>query len=377
MRLALLLCALAACGGGGIMSGRDTNRVAYPNGFARFEFELRDGLPNGRGRAWYPNGKLQSEGSYSDGARNGRFWFFTEDGAFDHQAMFFNNSEVWRSAVATEEPPADWGTQLPDLARPEPRVATRVEPVPIPAWAMRSRKPRAYFSNLDRTSSLARGGVQLGVGDAGMLDFGSVARFDAFGHFRFSKLGVYAQHSQTQLQLPNGMWLSGRRSLELGGTYLRTLSWIGDLSTRVGFLVPTGHDNSEGFVASSAGAAQRPTDAAGSIPSSVALRTGSSFTRITERMVVQVDLGIDWLFGSDDHGFDAMVRANGGVGFGSRTAIVTFELDNSVRLSDTSQRLHSIGMGGTVSYASFWLSACVSLAQTGHTSFSTSVGHDL
>lgn len=377
MRIALLVCALAGCGGSGIMSGRDTNRVAYPNGFARFEFELRDGLPNGRGRAWHPNGKLQSEGSYSDGARNGRFWFFTEEGAFDHQAMFFNNSEVWRSEVATEDPPSNWGDELPALARPEQRVATRVEPAPIPVWAMRSREPQAYFSNLDRTSSLSRAGVQLGVGDAGMLDFGSVARFDAFGHYRFSKLGVYAQHSQTQLQLPNGMWLSGRRSLEVGGTYLRKLARIGDLSTRVGLLVPTGHDNSDGFLASSAGAAQRPSDAAGSIPSSIALRTGSSLTRISERMVLQVDLGIDWVFGSNDHGFDAMVRANGGVGFGSRTAIVTFELDNSVRLSDTAQRLHSIGIGGTVSVAQFWLSACVSLAQTGHTSISTSVGHDL
>ncbi|MEO7094463.1 MAG: hypothetical protein ABI175_14505, partial [Polyangiales bacterium] len=278
--------------------------------------------------------------------------------------------------VATDEPPADWGTQLPDLARPEPSVATRVKPAPVPAWWARSREPLPYFSNLDRTS-IARGGVQLGVGDAGMLPFGSVARLDAFGHYRFSKLGIYAQVSQTQLQLPTGTWLSGRRSLELGGTYLRKVAPLGNLSTRVGLLVPTGNDDSEGFLASSAGAAQRPSDAAGSVPSSVALRTGTSLTRITERLVLQVDLGVDWLFGSDERGFDAMVRANGGVGFGTRTAILTFELDNSVRLSDTSQRLHSIGLGGTVSFARFWLSACVSLAQTGHTSFSTSVGHDL
>lgn len=379
MRRAALLfvLAVAACGGRGTLSGRETHRVAYPNGYARFEFELRDGLPNGRGRTWYPTGALQSEGSYSDGARHGRFWFFTEDGAFDHQAMFFNNSEVWRSAEATDAPPSNWAAELPDLARPAQRVATRVEAAPVPAWAVRSVLPLPYFSNLDRTSALARGGMQLGVGDSADVSFGSVARFDAFANYRFSKLGVYGQLTQTQLELPSGMWLNGRRSLELGGTYLHTLRRIGDLSTRVGILVPTGNDDLDGFLASSAGAALRPSDAAASIPSSVALRTGSSFTRIRERVVLQADLGVDWLFGSDARGFDALLRANAGVGFGTRTAIVSFELDNTVSLSDATRRLHSLGLGGTVTFAQFWLSACASITPTGATALNTSVGHDL
>lgn len=376
-RAMILSLLLGACGVTGAMSGRETSRVAYPNGLARFEFELRDGLPNGRGRAWYPNGALQSEGTYQDGARNGRFWFFTEDGELAYQAMFFNNSEVWRSSSPTEAPPAEWAAQLPDLSRPAQRAATRVEPDAEPRWARLDRTPQPYFSNLDRTSSLARLGLQVGVGDGTEVDFGSVIRLDAFLHYRFAKFGVYAQVSQSRLELPSGMDLSGHGSFELGGTYPRRLGTLGELSTRLGVLVPTGKDDSGTFLASAAGAAQRPADAAASIPSALAVRTGTSFTRTRDRLVLQVDAGIDWLLSTDERGFDALARINGGIGFGSRTGIVTFELDNSIRLGDPSKRLHALGLGGTVSLSRFWLSGCLSIAQTGDTSFSTSVGHDL
>ncbi|HEY4059052.1 MAG TPA: hypothetical protein VGM39_20695 [Kofleriaceae bacterium] len=370
--LAALVLVLTIAG----LAHADTAIYAYPNGYKRFEFELRDGLPNGRGRAWYANGKLELVGTYVNGGRNGRFWFFTEDGAFDHQSVYFDNREVWSSSLENAEPPAQWMSHVANGPRPTREDATLVAAASIPEWARESVTPLPYFSNLDRTTSLARAGVQVGLGDENSFGFGAVKRLDAFANYRFTKFGAYGQFSETQVQV-NGMTVNGRRSGEVGGTYLHGLSRVGELSTRVGFLFPMGNDTDTGFVASSAGAAQRATDAAMSVPSSSALRMGTSFVRIDERLVIQADAGVDWLFGSDQRALDAMLRANIGLGLGNRKAIVTIEIDNAMLASDLGHDLHSIALGGTVTHARFWVSTCLSLAHTGATSLNTSVGYDL
>src|SRR5579863_332305 len=114
---------LIGCGASVVAQHSAIDRVAYPNGKARFEFELRDGIPNGRGRAWYENGKLASDGTYRDGARHGRFWLYHEDGTFLAQAVYANNAEVWRSADEHEQPPAEWSKLIMDSARPAPSDA--------------------------------------------------------------------------------------------------------------------------------------------------------------------------------------------------------------------------------------------------------------
>ena len=367
----LVLVALAACGGG-FAGTSNTHRVAYPNGYARFEFELRDGLPNGRGRAWYPSGAVELGGTYVDGARHGRFWFFTEGGALEHQAIYFNNAEVWRSTDAAAEPPAEWAVELArGETMPAARKAERVGSEDAKPWLVRTTVPAPSFASLDRIT-MERAGVQVGVGGAD--DFGSVVRVDAFGHYRFSRFGAYAQLSQTQVEASMET-LAGRRTFELGGTARHGIS-VGTFSGRAGLLVPAGNDDTSGFIASTAGVAQRPADAAGSFASSVAARTSASFVRTGERSVLQVDAGVDWLFGTEARAMDVLLRANAGVGLGTRRAMFTIEVSNTLRASEGT-RLHAIVLGGTATFAKVWLGANVSITHEADAAVLTSVGYDL
>lgn len=376
---ALLLLALAACGHMVAVPDLRVDRVGYPGGKARFEFELRDGLPNGRGRAWHPNGKLAHDGTYQDGARHGRFWFFTEGGAFSHQAIYFNNALVWQSDEGSDEPPAEWTAGLPPHPRPRAEDAQEVATAADEEATseLDRHAPLPYFSTVDRTATLARAGVQVGVGDAAGLDFGSAVRVDVFTHYRLAHYGVFAQVSETRLSVAGGMTLAGRRTLELAGTYHRGLGRLGTLSTHAGLLTPIAHDDSPGLLASSAGAAQRPTDAVGAVASASAVRTGASLSWGRGLVVAQADVGIDWMLGASDHAFDALTRANVAVGLGTRATLLTLEFDNAMRLSDPAHRLHAVGVGATIAFPVLWISTCLSFAQTGTTSFMTSVGHDL
>lgn len=373
MKHLLLLVALAACGGS--LASHRTHRVAYPSGLARFEFELRDGLPNGRGRTFYPDGTLALEGTYSDGARDGRFWFYTETGSLAYQAIYLDNAEVWRSTRPDEEPPAEWTKELPTASNdaPTPRRAERVEPVRADRWLARSTVPEPYFSALDRTT-LDRGGAQLGVGESEDTDFGSVVRLDVFGHYRLARFGVYGQLSQTQLAAPASS-LSGRRTLELGGTRRFGIS-VGTFTGRVGLLAPIGNDDTDGFVASTAGVMQRPGDAASSFASSLAARTSASFVRTGERSVLQVDAGVDWLLGTETRPVDALARANAGVGLGTRTAMVTLELSNTLRIAEL-RTLNSLAIAGNFAIAKLSFGAGISFSIQGTTTLLTSVGYDL
>ncbi|MBA3455423.1 MAG: hypothetical protein H0T42_20190 [Deltaproteobacteria bacterium] len=352
----------------------NTHRVAYPNGYARFEFQLREGLPNGRGRVWYPSGALELVGTYVDGARHGRFWFFTESGAPAYQAIYFDNAEVWRSTDPDAEPPANWAVELArSEAVPTASKAERVESESAKSWLVRSPVPAPAFASLDRIT-IERGGVQVGVGGAETVDFGSVIRVDVFGHYRFSRFGAYAQLSQTQLAAQMET-LAGRRTFELGGTGRRGLLG-GKITGRAGLLVPVGNDDTSGFVASTAGVAQRPADAASSFASSVSARTSASFVTTGERSVVQIDAGVDWLLGTETRAVDALVRANAGVGLGTRRAMLTIELSNTLRVAERT-RLHALVLGGTATFAKVWLGANVSITHEAAASVLTSVGYDL
>ena len=369
----LVLIALAACGGG-FAGTSNTHRVAYPNGYARFEFELRDGLPNGRGRVWYPSGALELAGTYVDGARHGRFWLFTDGGALEHQAIYFNNSEVWSSTDATAEPPAEWTVELASReTMPAVHKAGRVDSEEAKPWLARSTVPAPSFASLDRIT-MERGGVQVGVGGGEASDFGSVVRVDAFGHYRFSRFGAYAQLSQTQLEVRMET-LAGRRTFELGGTARHGIS-VGTFTGRAGLLVPVGNDDTNGFVASTAGVAQRPADAASSFASSVAARTSASFVRTGDRSVLQVDAGVDWLLGTESRALDVLLRANAGVGLGTRRAMLTIEVSNTLRASEGT-RLHALVLGGTATFARVWLGANVSITHEADAAVLTSVGYDL
>lgn len=374
MRAAALLLALAACGAG----GRSVRHIKYPDGSPHFEYEIRNGVPDGVGRVWWESGGLRSEGMYAGGAKHGRFSFFTEHLQFDHQAVFENDVEVWRSTDRRAVPPDEVLERLATTARSGPKRAERVTPADAaPLSISRDLVPSPYFTQLDRTSSLTRAGMQVGVGSSGSRSFGAANRLEAFGNWRNGTFGAYGQLGETILKVEPGMLLVGRQTLEVGGTYHRALENVGQLTTHAGLLFPVGHDDESGHLASTAGAFSRPADAAISFPSSTALRTGATITRSGRRFVAQGDVGLDLLLGGEDRAVDALVRANAGVGFGMRAAMVTLELANTIRASDPGLRIHTLGVGGTFWFARMWLSACISFTTEGNAALVTTVGYGL
>jgi hypothetical protein len=375
VRAALAL-ALAGCGGSLLSPGTPIDRVAYPNGKARFEFELRGGIPNGRGRAWHANGKLASDGTYHDGARDGRFWFYSEDGTFASQAVFVDNTEVWRSFDEAVRPPEASMRGVAFEARPSTAEATFVDTGPDVPFEVARVAPRAYFSTLDRTTSPARTGAQLGVGDAKDLGFGAATRLDVFGHYRFGHYGAFAQLSETRLALQHDMTLGGRRAVIVAGTYHHALG-PAMLSANGGFIASLGNTDAAGSIASYAGAQQRPSDAAIAVPAPFGLRSGASITTGLGPFVTQADAGIDWLLGGDDQGFDPLGRANIGVGFGSRSTMLTAELDNAIHLSGSGSDFHAVALGGTIAFSAVWISASLAFSFASTTSVLASVGYDL
>ncbi len=366
---ASILACLAACGTPGIA----TQSLRYPDGRPQWEYEARDGVPHGRSRTWHANGTLKSQGSYVDGAKQGRFEFFNEDGDFAHQALFWKSVEVWRSTDRAAQPSEELLTGLATYSSMNPESAEEQSS----SFSFRISKdpvPRSYFSSLDRTTGLDRVGLQLATS---AVDDGRATRGDLFGNVAIARQwGVYGQLGQTMLAPAAGTALSGRRTLELGGTHRRTLGALGNLSGRLGVLFAISHDDMQGFLASSAGAYQRPTDAAVSVPSTVALRSGASVTREREHLVVQADAGVDWLVGGQAT-IDALVRANAAVGFGMRAGVISVELSNTMRVSDPALRVHALGLGGTFWFERMSLSGLFSLASAGTSALTFTVGYEL
>lgn len=373
----ILFGVLAACGAAAKPS---TQMFKYPDGGPHYEYQMLNGLPHGTGRVWHPNGELSSQGEYVNGVKHGEFTFYDDNGDFQHKALFWKNVEVWRSSVADDQPPkqlidglsAFSGTDAPRLGENMPTEETT-----SPAFKISRDPPAPYFATLDRTTALNRVGLQFGFGAAEDMSFGSVTRLELFGNYRISQLGVYGQLSQTQFEAAPGMSLSGRRTLEAGGTYHHELANVGMLTARAGVLAPIGNDTTDGFIATSAGASQRPTDAATSFPATAAIRTGASLTRMGRSLVVQADGGVDWLLGGPNASLDALVRANGAIGYGIRSALASVELTNTVRVSEPTRRIHALGFAGTFWLNRMWVTAAWSATLDGATALTGALGYEL
>lgn len=341
------------------------HQTRYPDGRPQEEYGTRNGVRHGKARTWHAIGTIATEGTYIAGRREGTFTTFADDGSVLYRALFINDEEVWRSSDPTAQP----DMQQVSIARRkviDEALAPTTASVPVP-----------WFSSLDRTTSLSRVGLQMGLGGPDKLPFGSVKRTEIFGNYMRGRLGGYGQFSQTTLEAPSGLMFSGRQTLEGGATFRLPSTGLGTATSRVGVLVPIGNDNGDGFVASTAGSFQRPTDAASSVPSAVAIRTGANLTRVTRRFVLQGDAGIDWLVAGEPSALDALARANVGVGFGSRSALIHLELTNTISISDPSRRLHSIGFGGGIRIVKGWLSGVFSHCISGDTSLTAAVGYEL
>lgn len=361
MRWFVLALGAQACGS----ATSSIRRVPYADGKPHFEYEEKDGVPNGAGRTWNPNGSLKSEGTYVDGVKQGRFRFNDEAGGFEHQALFWNDVEVWRSSDPTAEPSDELVTGLGVYTR-EPH---RMEPEGRTFEISKDPVPAPYFSTLERATALNRLGVDVGTG--------ATRRMEVFANYALTSFGAYGRFLETDLDGANDMTIGGRRTLELGGTWRDEIEGIGSLTPHAGLVLPLGNDDRDGFIASSAGAIVRPSDVVASFPSTTAMRTGASLTHQRSGIVAQVDGGIDWLFAGQQHPFDAVAHANIGVGVGVRAAMLGVELSNAVLVSDPSRHVDAVALTGTVWFVGSYLTTALSRAFSGASLVTVGVGYEL
>lgn len=360
--LAIVAIAAAGCGA----STPRVTRVSYPNGTLRAETPLRDGLPDGVARTWYPNGQLRSQGPFVNGVRHGVFVYYKDNGAFDHQVMFWKDREVWRSTDRDAAPP---GTLVHELqAQGGPIRIEGAGPSRGP-FHFSTDPPAPNFASMDRIVKLDRVGAQVGAG--------SIDPMMLFATKVIGGYGVYGQLSEPVLDDAGGMMLGGRRTLELGGARFLDVGAAGTLALHAGGLAPIGNDDSYGYIAAAAGAMVRPGDAVASFPSSAALRTGATLVKQQRYLVFQADAGVDWLFGGQQSSVDALLRANAAVGFGFRSAMISLELANALRVSSPSRQLHAVSSGLTFWFAYGWVTGSVSYGTAGDTAIGLSVGYEL
>lgn len=361
-RIITALGLLVACAPATRISRQETR---YPDGQPHEEFATRDGVRHGKSRTWHANRTLESEGNYVLGKREGRFVYYDDRGTFERQVLFIGDEEVWSST----DPSA-----MPDRSKLTSDRTKRSDAALAPTPAM---LPVPWFSSIDRTTALDRAGVQLGFGGPAALSFGSVRRLEVFGNYSSGTFGGYGQFSQTSLETMSGVVFDGRRTLEAGGTIHVPLLPLGTTVGRLGVAIPIGNDDGNGFVASTAGSFQRPVDAATSIPSAVAVRTSANWTHVIKRFVFQGDAGVDWLLGGEPRAFDALARANVGLGFGSRSRLLSVELTNTVPVVAVDRWLLGVDLAGAWRIEGFWISAALSYSVFGDTAFTTAVGYEL
>lgn len=371
----LLLFGVAACAS----TSPKSPTTIHSNGQVRWEYEMVNGVPHGPGQVYYADGTLKSEGEYVNGVKHGLFKFYRPDGELEQQTYFYKNVAVWKSTDPTAKPPPEMLTGLAAFSGEPPKIGSDVatpDPEAPSTFKLSYDAPEPYFSSLDRTAGPNRLGVQFGVGTGGERPFGTVTRYEVFGSYRVSNLGAYGSFSQSQFEVEPNMRLGGRMTFELGGTYQRPLS-LGPLSARAGILFPMGSDDADGYLASTAGAMQRATDAAQAFPSTVAVRTSASVTHKRERLIFQGDGGVDWLLGGPEKSLDALARLNAGVGLGFRSLMVAVESANTLRVSEPSRHLHTVGVSGTFWINHMWVTGFAASSFDGETSVTGALGYEL
>ena len=348
-RRLLIAIGLAGCASAPV----SVKRYTYPDGKPHFEYAMRNDVPDGVGRVWYENGGLRSEGTYVNGFKHGRFRIYAENGSYQRQVLYWKDAEVWSSTRPTAEPSPELVNGLSayagtEIRKTEPDTDQRTyrslelstDPVPAP-----------YFATLDPQTTLGRVGLDIGVG--------SLSRMALFGNYAIGHYGVYGRVMQANLALSPEMQLSGRRTVEGGGSRAFELAGLGTVVVHAGVLVPAGNDDQDGYITSSAAAFLRPSDAAASFPSSGAVRTGAAFVRRMRYVVLQADAGADAIVGGRDRPVDGLLLGDLGAGVGMRAAMVGVELTNAMLLSDPSRSMSAAALSGTFWFAGAWLTASV------------------
>lgn len=317
----------------------------------RWDYEIHGGTIHGASRTYHFSGAVQSTGWYRAGQKHGLFRFYDEQGRLVRKTAYIAGDERWTSTDPDARPPdalpEDIETEEPPDIRDEPRRPTFSSEDPVP-----------LFTTLDRTAAVRRGGLLVGAAD---VDDAVVVRGELFGYLPVGPWGVYGSVATATLLRDAGD-LSGRRTVEIGGTRKLSIGEDRNLTLRAGLLAPVDNDDAMAFPASSAAANLRPTDVAMSMPATVAARTSASVGARYRRLVLQADAGIDWAMGGRGDGLDPLARVNVAAGYGVRSLLISLEASNVARVLDPSERLHALALGTTLWLGDVWLNGALSLS---------------
>lgn len=379
--LAALLSLAAATATSGCGSPTHSmQRVAYPSGQTRWEFQARDGVPHGTSHTYHPDGAVRSVGAYRNGRKHGLFIYYDAQGRIESKTYFWRHVAVWTSTDRSAEPPPELIAGLMRMHGAESEAPPDEAEMEVSSPGLLDRlkarfdqgPPRAHFSSLDRTTPLTRFGVQLGAGGSAQED-ATVERATIFGNYVVDAYSVFAQLDGSRVRTTTDE-VGGRSTLEVSAGHHRRLAggWI---SPRVGVILPVGNDDQDGYMPSAAASYQRPADAVATLPSTVALRGAASYTRSGPGWVLQGDGGVDLAAGGAGGPVRPFGRANAALGIGARSLMGMLELSNTLRLDDLDQRLHAIGVGGALWLGGVWTTALLSRTSGGHITFAAGAGY--
>lgn len=378
--LFILAIALAGCS-----SPKSPHKVYYPNGQIRVEQQTDQQLPHGPTKTYYRNGFVKTSGTYNHGTRQGEFRSYSEDGALVETTLYLRGAAIWISSFPDELPPDDLlaiiegVNESPEGNKPGAHQSSRSDTTLVTAARRASEyffegSPSAQFSSLERSADRSRIGIQFG--GAGAADEQSVSRMGIFGNYSHSNtgFGVYADVTSYRLRKMSTSD-EGRRTIELAGTYVRDIRGF-KLSSRLGVMAPIGNDTQYGASIASAASVIRPTDSVASLPSTVSLRGGSSWSRSGENWVLQGDTYLDLAMGGAGDTTHPFGRVNGALGFGGENMLASFESVNTLRLDDTSRSVHALGVSLLLVIEKFSLSLLLSRTKRGSDSITGGLGRE-
>lgn len=326
----------------------------YSTGEQRWRYDGVLGVPHGKSTTWHRNGAKRSVGRYWHGLQHGLFRYYDEQGAFERDVYFIAGEKVWESTVLDERPPA---ALRKDARRAKP--PRDVTETPFGKWVRKGRGPEPHFATLDRATSLDRVGVQVGWSvrssepRASVLDRETpeltTVRAEVFGNYVIGRYSVYGQVATSTLAYPDGRDVRGKSTIELSTARHAELSGVGDLSARLGLMVPVSGDGLDSLVASADSAYQRPADGASAFSADATLRSSLTLANVYGNFVFQSDAGIDWLFGGagDQAPVGALARVNAAIGAGVGRFMITLELSNAMLLESGARPMRALATTAT------------------------------
>jgi len=374
---------------GGCAKAPSTHEVAYPNGTVRWRQTLVGGVPHGKSETFHPNGLLRSSGVYHRGSRRGHFVFFSEDGVIEKQVLYLDDEILWETADQNERPPAQLARFIRNHGEGS-RDVTEVESEPTASTVSLSNvlgaarrgltegSPSSQFAGLERVTGRNLLGFSAGAGGASTGN--SLTRLSLYGNYeirslRDNRIGLYADFATSRLATMETSY-EGRRSLELSMTHRRPVL-RGAISSRLGLLVPIGNDTQHGAAIAAASSIQRPTDSVAAMPSTVALRGGSSWSKSGEFWVVQGDAYLDIAAGGAQNSFHPLGRINAAIGLGGEDLMVGFESVNTLRLDDSADSVRSLGVSVLMRFSGVAVSLLMARTGASLTSFTGGISHEI